>query len=297
MTSSPDQLHRFIFEHANVRGELIHLDATFREVLARRAYPEPVAHLLGEAMAAAGLLSSIIKFQGTLILQMQGKGPITMAVASASHDQALRAVARHGESGDAVPEGPLNALCTDGNLAITIDPDDSEERYQGIVSLDTERLAGAVDNYFSQSEQLPTRVFLACDGARAAGLLLQRLPGATEDEDQDAWNRAEQLASTIKGEELLDLDAQEVIRRLFHEEDIRLYPPQPMRFHCPCSRERIAAVLFSLGAEEAFSIIAEQGAIEAQCEFCGSSYEFDQMDVEELFSKGGEGTPPSETLH
>ncbi|MEX0731040.1 MAG: Hsp33 family molecular chaperone HslO [Aquisalimonadaceae bacterium] len=297
MSASPDQLHRFLFEHANVRGELIHLDGTYREVLARRPYPDAVARLLGEAMAAAGLLSSILKFQGSLILQMQGKGPITMAVASASHDQALRAVAHQREDVGQVPAGPLHAMCTEGNLAITIDPDDSTERYQGIVALDTNSLSEAVDNYFSQSEQLPTRIFLACDGNHAAGLLLQRLPGEDAHEDPDAWNRAEQLAATIKDDDLLNLDAREIIRRLFHEEDIRLFPPQPMRFHCPCSRERIASVLFSLGAEEVNSIILEQGAIEAQCEFCGSSYEFDEMDVEELFVGGGKGMPPSETLH
>lgn len=296
MPASPDQLHRFIFEHADVRGELIHLDDAYREVLVRRPYQDPVARLLGEAMAAAGLLSSILKFQGSLILQMQGKGPVTMVAASASHDQALRAVARQDEADDKVAAGPLHALCGDGHLAITIDPDDSTERYQGVVSLDTDTLSQAVDNYFAQSEQLPTRVFLACDGTRAAGLLLQRLPGTHQHEDPDAWNRAEHLASTISDDELLNLDAPEIIRRLFHQEDIRLYPPQSIRFHCPCSRDRIASVLFSLGAEEVNDILMEQGSIEAQCEFCGSSYEFDQMDVEELFAGGG-GAPPSETLH
>jgi len=306
MPAAPDQLHRFMFEHANVRGELIHLDDCYRELLSRRDYPPAVARLLGEAMAAAGLLSSILKFEGTLILQMQGKGPVTMAVASASHDQTLRAVARHGD-GD-VQEGPLHALCADGHLAITIDPDGSEERYQGIVSLDSETLAAAVDNYFAQSEQLPTRVFLVCDGRRAAGLLLQRLPGeagagehgpdfaSDQGPDPDAWNRAEHLASTITGDELLDLSAEDVLHRLFHQEDIRLYPPQAMRFHCPCSRERIASVLFSLGDVEARSIIEEQSAIEAQCEFCGSSYVFDQEDVDLMFA-GGDGQPPGETLH
>ncbi len=294
MQADPDQQQRFLFEHANVRGELIHLDNSFQEVLRRREYPETVARLLGEAMAAAGLLSSILKFKGSLILQMQGKGPITMLVASASDRQELRAVARHEEG--ALDGGALRDLCRDGYLAITIDPEDSDDRYQGIVGLEQASLAEAVDNYFSQSEQLPTRVWLACDGKRAAGLLLQRLPGEDVHGDPDAWGRAEHLASTITSEELLDLDSREIIRRLFHEETIRLFDPAPVRFHCQCSRQRIASVLFSLGREEADSILAEEGSIQANCDFCGRGYTFDAVDVEQLFNEGGI-RPPGRTRH
>ncbi|MCH8503414.1 MAG: Hsp33 family molecular chaperone HslO [Ectothiorhodospiraceae bacterium] len=294
MQANPDQQQRFLFEHANVRGELIHLDNSYQEVLRRREYPDTVARLLGAAMAAAGLLSSTLKFKGSLILQMQGKGPITMLVASASDRQELRAVARH-EEGE-LEDGELQALCRDGYLAITIDPEDTDARYQGIVSMNHASLAGAVDNYFSQSEQLPTRVWLACDGKRAAGLLLQRLPGEDEHGDPDAWGRAEHLASTIKPEELLDLDSREIIRRLFHEETIRLFDPVPVRFHCQCSRQRIASVLLAMGREEADSILEDEGRIQANCDFCGRSYTFDPVDVGQLFSEGGI-EPPGRTQH
>ncbi len=293
MPAVADQVHRFLFEHANVRGELIHLDDSYREVLERRGYPEVVARLLGESMAAAGLLSSTIKFRGSLILQIQGKGPVTMAVASATHDRAVRAVARYGDSD--VRDAPLNRLCTDGYLAITIDPEETEDRYQGIVALDTESLSEAVDNYFAQSEQLPTRIWLACDGERAAGLLLQRVPGEPAGDD-DAWNRAEHLAATITDTELLELPAEDILGRLFHQEEVRLFAPQPVHFHCQCSRERIANVLVSLGGDEARSIIEEQGAIEAECEFCGVGYTFDAVDVELLFS-GDKQPPPSGAIH
>ncbi len=294
MSAQPDQQQRFLFEFANVRGELIHLDQTYLDVLTRRAYPEPVAHLMGEAMAAAGLLSSILKFKGSLILQMQGEGPITMLVANASHDQGMRAVARLED--DDVPAGPLAELCRNGYLAITIDPEGDLDRYQGIVSLDTPSLAEAVDNYFSQSEQLPTRIWLACDGQRAAGLLLQRLPGEDPHGDADAWNRAEQLASTITDQELLDLDSREVIRRLFHEETIRLFDPVPVRFHCSCSRARLAAAIEAMGREEAESILRDEGSIHAECDFCGQDYRFDAVDVEQLFNAGG-SQPPGDTQH
>ncbi|MCK8516534.1 Hsp33 family molecular chaperone HslO [Methylonatrum kenyense] len=294
LSADPDQRRRFIFEHANVRGELIHLDHSYQEVLRRHDYPAPVARLLGEAMAAAGLLAATVKFQGSLILQIQGEGPVTMAVASASHASELRAVARHGEPD--VADGPLAELCGEGYLAITIDPDESNDRYQGIVPLKSESLAEAVDGYFAQSEQLPTRIWLACDGESAAGLLLQRLPDAPNP-DADAWDRAEHLAGTIRPEELLQLPIPDILHRLFHEEDIRLYAPEPMRFHCPCSRERVAEALFSLGRAESESIVAEQGEIETHCDFCGQSYVFDPVDVEQLFSGEGDTTPPGRTRH
>lgn len=288
MAATPDYRQRFLFEYANVRGEVIHLGGALRAVLERRSYPAPVARLLGEAMAASGLLSAVLKFSGTLILQLQGKGPLTLLVASASHDRDLRAVARYGED---VPPGaaePLERVTGGGHLAITIDPDDSRERYQGIVTLEQTSLAECVDAYFAQSEQLPTRVWLACDGRSAAGLLLQRLPGHDHG-DPDAWNRAEQLGSTITGRELLELGTGEVVRRLFHEETIRLFEPEPMRFHCHCSRERLGNVIVGLGEDEAQDILATQGMLEAECDFCGKAYRFDAVDLRQLFARGGTG--------
>ncbi len=299
MSDYGDELRRFVFEHASVRGELIHLEQTLAEVLARRSYPDAVTRLLGESLAAAGLLSSILKFRGALIIQLQGQGPLPMLVASANERQGLRAIARTGNEAPPEPGARLDALCRNGYLAITIDPADEGERYQGIVPLESDRIGTAVEAYFDQSEQLPTRLWLACDGTRAAGMLLQRLPAADEaarqDEDE-AWNRALHLANTLSEDELLELPAREVVRRLFHEEDIRLFDPTPVAFHCECSRSRLAGVLAGLGHAEARAIVAEEGAVEAACEFCGTSYRFDAVDVEQLFADGGID-PPDERQH
>ncbi|MCP1672959.1 molecular chaperone Hsp33 [Natronocella acetinitrilica] len=283
---SKDQRQRFLFEYANVRGEVIHLDETVAQVLGRRTYPTAVTRVLGESLAAAGLLSAVLKFKGSLILQIQGKGSLSMLVASATHDHDLRAVARIAEDAEIVDDDDLQRLTGGGHLAITIDPDESTERYQGIVALEHPSVAQCVDAYFTQSEQLPTRIWLACDGERAAGLLLQRLP-EHDHGDPDAWNRAEHLASTITEEELLELEAPDIVRRLFHEETIRLFDPEPMRFHCHCSRQRLGDVIVGLGREEAHSILEEQGALEARCDFCGASYRFDAVDIRQLFKDGG----------
>jgi molecular chaperone Hsp33 len=290
-----DTRQRFLFEYANVRGELIRLDAALLDLLARCSYPPVVARQLGEAMAAAGLLSSTLKFEGALILQLRGDGVLRTLVASANHDRDLRAVARLDEArslpepadgGPSAALAPLSALTGEGYLAITIDPEGEGERWQGVVSLTGEHLADSIEAYFAESEQLPTRLWLACDGRRAAGLLLQRLPGHDHG-DADAWDRAQHLAATITAEELLGLSAQEVLRRLFHEEIIRVFEPQAMRFHCHCSRERLGRAVLAMGREDARSVIAEQGQLEGQCGFCGQLYYFDAVDVEQLFQHGG----------
>ncbi|MFO7858341.1 MAG: Hsp33 family molecular chaperone HslO [Ectothiorhodospiraceae bacterium] len=294
MSGSGDTLHRFFFEHADVRGELIQIDQTLDEVLGRRSYPDAVNRLVGEALAAAGLLSAIIKFRGSLILQIQGgEGPLRMLVASANHEQTMRGLARLGD--DPVTDAPLHELCGGGYLAITIDPSDSDDRYQGIVPVESERLDAAVAEYFAQSEQLPTRVWLACDGERAAGLLLQRLP-AGADSDPDAWERAGHLAATVTRDELLHLGPEAMLQRLFHEESIRLMPGSSVRFGCHCTRERLGGVLQGMGHAEMQALLAEQGHVEATCEFCGTVYRFDAVDVEQLFHEGG-SEPPDDTRH
>jgi len=275
-----DNLQRFIFENAPIRGEIVHLDATWQAVLERRQYPPRVREVLGELMAAAALLTSTLKFDGRLIMQIQGKGPVSLLVVECTSDRTMRAIAQwQGE----IPDAPLAALVGDGRLAVTIDPLKGKERYQAIVALEGLTVAEAFENYFARSEQLATRLWLASDSQQAAGMLLQRLPEA-DPADDDAWVRAVHLGSTITREELLALPVREIVHRLYHEEDIRLFSRTPVSFRCSCSRERVEAVLRMLGRDEIHSILDEQGSVSVDCEFCGSRYEFDRIDAEQLFT-------------
>ena len=275
-----DSLQRFIFEHAPIRGEIVHLDATWQAVLERRDYPPRVRDVLGELMAASALLTSTLKFDGRLIMQVQGSGPVNLLVVECTSNRTMRAIAQwNGE----VPDAPLAELVGNGRLAVTIDPLKGKERYQAIVSLEGMTVAEAFENYFARSEQLDTRLWLAADRNQVAGMLLQRLPDSPQP-DEDAWMRAVHLGSTITREELLALPVREIIRRLYHEEDIRLFSRVPVSFRCSCSRERVEAVLRMLGHEEIRSILAEQGSIRVDCEFCGGRYEFDSIDAEQLFA-------------
>jgi len=287
-----DSLQRFIFENAPIRGEIVHLDATWRAVLERRDYPPRVRDVLGELMAAAALLTSTIKFDGRLIMQVQGSGPVSLLVVECTSDCTMRAIAQwDGE----VPDAPLSELVGDGRLAVTIDPLKGRELYQAIVELEGLSVGEAFENYFARSEQLATRLWLASDTRQAAGMLLQRLPDSPLSDDE-AWIRAVHLSSTITREELLALPVAEIIHRLYHEEDIRLFSRMPVSFRCSCSRRRVETVLRMLGRDEVHSILAEQGSIRVDCEFCGDSYEFDRIDAEQLLT-GVHGTPATTTRH
>ena len=277
---SQDNLQRFVFEGAPIRGQIVRLDATFRAVLDRRDYPAPVRNLLGEFMAAAALLADTIKFDGRLVMQIQGDGPIKLLVVECTSGRAMRALAQwDGE----ITQASLADMVGDGRLVMTIDPSAGQERYQGVVSLQGETVADALEHYFAQSEQLETRLWLAADPQQAAGMLLQKLP-AGGDDDGDTWERAVHLGATITRTELLALPVPEILRRLYHEEDIRLFTRAPVSFRCSCSRERVEAVLRMLGHAEIQGIIDEQGRIAVDCEFCGSHYEFDPVDAEQLFA-------------
>lgn len=289
MTS--DILHRFILETTNVRGEWVHLDATWQALLERYEYPPVVRELLGQALAAVALLSATIKFDGSLILQVTGSGPLNLLVVQASGHGTVRGLARwHSE----VPAGDLAAQFGDGRMVMTIDPGEGLDRYQGIVPLEGASLAEALQGYFTRSEQLPTRLWLAADGERAAGLLLQALPG--ERRDPDAFNRAVILAETLRAPELLEWPVETLLHRLYHEEDVRLLEGSPVSFRCGCSRERVADMLRNLGRAEVESVLADEGVIEVHCEFCNAGYRFDAVDVEQLFTEGGH-PPGSRTWH
>lgn len=282
-----DNLQRFVFEDAPIRGEIVRLDATYRAVLDRRAYPPAVREILGELMVAAALLASTLKFEGKLVMQIQGGGPIKLLMAECTDSGAMRALAQW--RGDVEP-APLETLVGGGKFVITIDPKNSRERYQGIVQLDGGSVATALQHYFAQSEQLETRLWLAADREQAAGMLLQKLPDSPL-EDADAWNRAVHLGSTLTRGELLSLPVREILHRLYHEDDIRLFARQPLAFRCSCSRERVEAVLRMLGKNEIDSILEERGNVDVDCEFCGAHYEFDSIDAAQLFTV----PPPAHT--
>ncbi len=287
-----DTLTRFMFEHAEVRGESVRLEATWRAVLARHSYPEPVKKLLGEMMAACALLAATLKFEGALIMQMQGSGPVTLLVVECDSEFHLRAIAKwRGE----LAHEDVRALLGDGKFVITIDPKTGGQAYQGIVALEGATVAEVLEHYMLRSEQLETRLWLASDAQQACGLLLQRLPEKPCD-DEDAWNRALNLAATLTPEELLSLPAREVLHRLFHEEDLRLFEPQPVSFRCTCSHDRVTAMLRMLGLDEVRAILSEQGRIDVDCEFCNQHYSFDPVDAEQIFA-AEVLTDAGDTLH
>ena len=275
-----DTLQRFLFENAAIRGELVRLDATWRAVLSKHDYPEPLARMMGEMMAAGALLAATLKFNGTLIMQIQGTGPVRLVVVECTAKFALRATAKwEGGLGDV----DFAALVGDGKFAITLDPKDGGNTYQGIVELAGRSVAEVLEHYMERSEQLGTKLVLAADGALACGLLLQKLPEG-KSEDADAWNRVNQLAATLSANELLQLSFGEIVHRLFHEEDVRIFDPQPVHFECSCSRERVSGMLRMLGLDEVRSILTEQGQVEVGCEFCMQRYVFDAVDAEQLFA-------------
>lgn len=291
---SSDMLQRFIFEEAPIRGEIVRLDATWRAVLERRNYPLILRDLLGEMMAATALLSATLKFDGSMIMQIQGNGPVSLLVVECTSGRTLRALAQWRED---LQPAPLAQLLGDGKLVITIDPTHNKERYQGIVNLEGKTIAEVLQHYLNHSEQLDTRLWLAADDQQAAGMLLQRLPHDRGiDNDEDAWSRVVHLGTTITHHELLELPAPAIIHRLYHEEDVRLFDSEPVSFRCSCSHERVAGVLRMLGHDEVQSILHEQGAVSVDCEFCGKHYVLDPIDAQVIFAAFGEFsviTPPA----
>lgn len=281
-----DQLYRYLFENYQVRGELVQLDDTFRQMTQAQDYPPAVRQLLGELLVATSLLTATLKFEGTITVQLQGTGPVTLAVINGDHQQQLRGVARwQGEVPDAQA---LRQLIGDGHLIITISPEEGE-RYQGIIQLDKDSLAEALEQYFAQSEQLATRIWIRTGGTatepKAAGMLLQCLPATDEQNDLD-FDHLSTLTETIKDAELFGLPAEEILYRLYHEEEVRVFEPQQIQFRCTCSRLRCETALLQVGQEEAASILHEQGKIDMHCDYCGSHYEFDAVDIQALFSQG-----------
>jgi len=282
--NNADFKQRFLFPETDIRGELVRLDESLEAILGTHDYPLAVQGLVGEAVAAVALLAGTLKFSGRLSLQAQGRGPVSLLLAECTHDGQLRALARH--DGELDTPANIGALIGDGTMVITITPDQGRQ-YQGIVPLEGDTLAQCLEGYFQQSEQLPTRLWLAAGNGRAAGLMLQRLPDqvASRDANRNQWEHLEALAGTLKMEELLDLPAETVLRRLFHETPPRLPEAQPLRFGCTCSRERTENALLSLGADELKTLLDEDGEATLTCDFCLSQQHFDAVDLAELIRR------------
>jgi molecular chaperone Hsp33 len=294
-----DALQRFVFERARVRGELVRLDEVWREVQRRRSYPAPVRSALGELTAASVLLAATLKLPGgALVLQIQGGDPVGLLVVECQSDLTVRATARWGGGLDRLGEAAsLRELASGGRCVITLDPGGRLAAYQGVVPLEGETPAQVLERYMARSEQLETFFALAADGRRAAGLLLQKLPGEggrpSLDDDADLWSRAAHLLCTLTREELLRLPGREILRRLFHEEDLRLFESVPVRFACGCSRARVARVIRMIGSDEARGVLDERGELEVICEFCGERYVFDRAQTEHALADRFAGSPPS----
>lgn len=291
-----DSRFRFLLENAKIRGVLVHLNDTWQQVLARADYPPGVRNILGHAMVAMPLLASTVKFGGRMTLQAKGSGPVTLLVVQANAAGAQRGLAHWRAD---VPLTPLADVLGDATLTIQIETGKRGEIYQGVVEATGDSLEASLAAYFRDSEQLNTRLWLMCDGEQAAGLLLQALP---QDErsrhDADDWDRVVHLTNTLSAEELYHTAPQVLLKRLYNEDDIRLFDAEALRFECSCSRERTAALIVGLGRAEADSIVQEQGSIEVICEFCNARNVFDSVDVEALFHAGPEPTTdPDPTLH
>lgn len=293
-----DFTQRFLFDDNDVRGEMVELDRSYAEVLAKHDYPEPVARLLGEMLAAAALLGDILKFDGLLVLQARSAGAVPLLMVEISSEREVRGIARY-EAEQIGAQAGLRELMPEGVLAMTIDPREGQ-RYQGIVSLDGDSLSACFSEYFALSQQLPSRFWLRADSRRARGLLLQQLPAdrLTDSEARSAsWEHLVTLADTLSTEELLALDNQTLLHRLYHQEALRLFEPQPLQFACSCSRERSAGALVSLGESDARALLEERGGVvEIDCQFCNARYLFDAADVTQLFAGGG-SCAPSPTRH
>lgn len=288
---SSDLMHRFLFDDTDIRGEVVTLADSYKRILENNVLPTPVQRLLGEFVAAASLLSSTLKFDGILTLHARGEGPVPTIMAECSNHKALRGIASIDENVDfsALADASLTDLLGKGVLAITIDPDQGE-RYQGLVPLESDNLAGCLEHYFAQSEQLATRFWLYSNDTTAAGLLLQMLPQqlASAEVNAEHWETSTHLASTVKAQELLELEHSEILYRLFNEEAVRLFEPTAARFECSCSRERSARTLMSLGRPDVENLLAEQEIISISCQFCSQTYAFAHHDLDELFGESGQ---------
>ena len=287
-----DILHHFLFEHSfntpmPIRGNVVHLNQSYQQALQHQTLPTVIKHALGELMAASALLSATLKMEGALVLQLQSKGALKLLVVECNQNYqqglSLRATANWDETvTQEIENHTLFELVKNGQFVITLDPTEGEA-YQGIVPIEGETIAEMLQNYMLRSQQIDTSLWLQCDGASASGMLLQKLP-ALKENDADAWNRVNILANTVTNDELQNLAPDRLLRRLFAEENVRLFEARPIQFKCNCSKTKVGNMLKLLGENEVNSILAEQGNIDVNCDFCNKHYAFDTVDAAALFT-------------
>ncbi|UPW18255.1 Hsp33 family molecular chaperone HslO [Agarivorans sp. TSD2052] len=280
-----DILNRYTFEEYNLRGELVQLQQSYQEIIEQQNYPVPVQSLLGELLAATCLLTATLKFEGDITVQLQGDGPLKVIAVSGTDQQQMRGIARYDGAID--PEISFAELVGKGHIVITISPTQGE-RYQGIVNIEPEGVAASIESYFQQSEQLNTRIWLFTgmfDGRpHASGLFLQALPGS-EQQDSEHFELINTLSSTTTAQESFELDAEQLLYRLYHEHQVRLYEPQDVCFKCSCSKERCETALSNIDHKELLEICHERGHISMHCDYCGHDYKFNEADVENIFTR------------
>jgi len=279
----PNRVRSFLFEQLDIRGAWVQLGSAWREMTAGRDYPEPVAELLGQLAVVATLITANLKQAGRLTFQLRGAGDVSLLVMDCDEQLRLRGMARAAPD---IAAGSLPDLLGDGALTLSLDTADMRQPYQSHVPLQGDTLAAVFEHYLAQSEQLPTRLWLAADGEAAAGLFLQALPGAAE-RDADGWNRVQILADTVRADELLDLGSIKLIERLFPEEDVRVFDPRPVSYHCPYDSGKIEAMLRGLGRAECEAILAEHGEIRVHDDVCNHEYVLDAAAVAALFAPKG----------
>lgn len=296
-----NDLTRFLLDNSDVRGELLFMNSEWQRMMSFTQYPPIIQQLLGEAVAATALLAATVKFDGAVTLQIQGEGAVNLLVVQVRSDGTLRGMAKYEQT--VLDELPKDAnfqslIGHNGRIVITIEMGEHMQDYQGVVPAEGERLQTALEYYFEHSEQIPTRLWLAAGDNAIGGLLVQKLPDSassslaaqnargSDDAEQveDTWQRATVIADTIKPDELLSLPADDLLYRLFHEEDVRLFDANAIRFECSCSQQKTGQALKSLGQDDAMSLVKEQGAVQIDCQFCQQTYSFDAMAVAELFA-------------
>lgn len=285
MQNHQDSLHPFIFENTPIRGNIAHLNATYLDALQHQALPALLKQALGELMTASALLISTLKMEGAMILQLQSAGILKLLVVECNSDLEIRATAKWDEAllEQQKTDLTFSQLIAKGQFVITLDPKTGEP-YQGIVPIEGDSIAEMLEHYMLRSQQIDTSIWLHCDESQAAGMLLQKLPNLHED-DADMWSRVNQLANTVTDAELTELVPAELLTRLFHEEEVRLFNARPIKAFCSCSRDSVANMLNMLGQTEVESIIEEQGSIQIHCDFCNKHYVFDESEAMQLFEE------------
>lgn len=292
---SNDKLFPFQLQQAGVRGSIVRLDDAWGEICAHADYAPEVRQLLGEALVASALFAGALKFEGSLSIQLRGAGALRLLFAECTAAGDLRGIARCDEN---MPDAEVDLGLAGNQLAITIENRQTDTRYQGLVAVESSRLAEAFEGYFERSEQLPTRIMLVERDGRCAGIMLQRMAdsgGVSTSTDADAWNRVSHLLATLSDTELLELPIDTLLLRLFHEEGVILHVGRPLRFSCSCSRGRVLGMLRTLGRDEAFAGLDAQGKLQVTCEFCNRDYVLDEVDLAGQFAEVPEAPGPSTT--